>query len=86
MVSQYDTATRDGFYSLDKVVNKRMTMQGLLQSDYAHLKPQFMDLMTGNLRENKVVYFEDFAPGLDYATNAMFRLMNGLKIGKQLVH
>jgi len=85
MISQYDMATNEGLFNLSKIVSKRITMQGFLQSDFAHLVPQFMDLMAGYLKGNKVVYFEDFAQGLDNAPNALCRLMNGSKTGKQLI-
>lgn len=86
MISQYDTVTRgEGLYNLHRIISKRITMQGFLQSDYVHLVPHFMELMAGYMKAQKLVYFEDFAPGLDFAPNALCRLMNGCKIGKQLI-
>ncbi|KAG0610777.1 hypothetical protein M758_7G090600 [Ceratodon purpureus] len=85
MISQYDTDKKDGVFNLYKIISRRITIQGFLQSDYVHLWPKFMELMTGYLNASKVVYFEDFAQGLDNAPNAFCRLMSGEKIGKQII-
>ena len=85
MISQYDTDRKDGVFNLYIIISRRITMQGFLQSDYAHLWPKFMELMVGFVKADKVVYFEDFAQGLDNAPNALCRLMCGAKIGKQIV-
>jgi NADPH-dependent curcumin reductase CurA len=85
MISQYDTDRKDGVFNLFKIISRRITIQGFLQSDYVHLWPKFMELMTEFLTADKVVYFEDFAPGLDNAPNAFCRLMSGAKIGKQII-
>jgi hypothetical protein len=37
------------------------------------------------LKAGKLVYFEDFADGLDNAPNAFYRMLNGSKIGKQII-
>lgn len=75
----------EGLFNLYQIINKRITMQGFLQSDYQHLQPQFMSLMAGYLKEEKLVYLEDFAQGLENAPNAFCRMMTGSKIGKQII-
>lgn len=85
LISQYDQGGQDGVYNLKRIINKRVTLQGFLQSDYLHLEPKFMDHMSKLIKADKLVYFEDFAEGLDNAPNAFCRMMIGSKIGKQVI-
>ncbi|KAG0562119.1 hypothetical protein KC19_9G119900 [Ceratodon purpureus] len=85
LISQFGKEKKDGVSNLYKFISARITMQGFLQSDHLHLMPKFMELMAGYLKANKLVYFEDFADGLDNAPNAFCRMLSGSKIGKQII-
>lgn len=85
LISEYELEQRCGVTNLYKLITRRMTMQGFLQSDYAHLRPKFMSLMSGYLEMKKLVIIEDFAEGLDNAPTAFCKLMDGRNVGKQIV-
>lgn len=85
MISQYNKEEKDGVTNLYNLINRRITMRGFLQSDFIHLRPKFMELMSKYLKANKVVYIEDFADGLENAPAALCRLMKGENTGKQVI-
>ena len=85
LISEYDSEQRDCVTNLYRLITQRVTMQGFLQSDYAHLRPKFMALMSGYLEMKKLVIIEDFAEGLENAPTAFCKLMDGRNVGKQIV-
>ncbi|KAF8642752.1 hypothetical protein HU200_067134 [Digitaria exilis] len=54
-----------GIHNLYTLISKRVEMKGFIQSDYAHLFPQFVDDITKHYRDGKIVYVEDMSVGLE---------------------
>ncbi|KAE8673121.1 Vps51/Vps67 family (components of vesicular transport) protein isoform 1 [Hibiscus syriacus] len=63
----------------------RIRMRGFLQSDYLHKFPQFLEHVTENFKQGKIVYIEDMNEGLETAPAAFVGLFAGINIGKQVI-
>lgn len=85
LISQVNVEEPAGPKNFKRVIYKRITIQGFLQSDYLHLKPPFMELMAKYLKEGQLEYIEDFAEGLDNAPAAFLKLLKGTNVGKQII-
>jgi NADPH-dependent curcumin reductase CurA len=86
LIAQWtDGKAEGGLLNLYQLISKRIRMQGFFQSDYQHLQPKFMELVAGYVKQDKLVYLEDIAQGLENAPDAFCRMMKGSKIGKQII-
>ncbi|CAM8894563.1 unnamed protein product [Rhodiola kirilowii] len=85
MISQNSLSSPQGIQNLYTLIPKRVTMKGFLQSDYVHLFPQFLEHVTSNFKQGKIVYIEDMKHGLENAPAAFVRLFNGTNVGKQVI-
>lgn len=60
-------------------------MQGFLQSDYFDKFPEFLEQVSKNFKEGKIVYIEDMNDGLENGPVAFVGLFSGQNIGKQVI-
>jgi NADPH-dependent curcumin reductase CurA len=85
MVSQHGLTDPVGIHHLFCLVSKRIQMKGFIQSDHLHLFPQFVEGITKNYRDGKIVYVEDMTLGLENGPAAFVGLFSGKNVGKQVV-
>ncbi|XP_039121766.1 2-alkenal reductase (NADP(+)-dependent)-like [Dioscorea cayenensis subsp. rotundata] len=85
MVSLHSYTDTDGIHNLFTLVQKRIRMEGFLQSDYLHLFPNFVECVANYHRQGKIVYLEDIKEGLENAPAAFAGLFTGKNVGKQVV-
>ncbi|HVV18328.1 MAG TPA: NADP-dependent oxidoreductase, partial [Pseudonocardiaceae bacterium] len=86
MISQYNATTPSPApRNLSEIVKKRLTIRGMLVSDHAHLRDQFVREVGGWLREGKLRYQETVVAGLANAPEAFLAMMRGENTGKMLV-
>ncbi|KAM7507717.1 hypothetical protein LguiA_018170 [Lonicera macranthoides] len=86
MVSQHSISNPEGIHNLYNIINKRVRIQGFLQSDYLHLFPRFLKVVSSMYKEGKIVYIEDMNEGLESAPSAFVGLFSGKNVGKQVIH
>jgi NADPH-dependent curcumin reductase len=91
LISQYDEAPQitpgESFAALMRaILVKRITMRGFIITDgFNHRHAEFLDSMSGWLREGKVKYREDVVRGLENAPSAFLGLLAGRNFGKLVV-
>ncbi|KAJ0972231.1 hypothetical protein J5N97_020190 [Dioscorea zingiberensis] len=85
MVSLHAYTDPEGIHNLFTLVQKRIRMEGFLQSDYLHLYPKFVECVANYYRQGKIVYLEDMKEGLENAPAAFIGLFSGKNVGKQVV-
>uniref|UniRef100_A0A0E0MKT8 Enoyl reductase (ER) domain-containing protein n=1 Tax=Oryza punctata TaxID=4537 RepID=A0A0E0MKT8_ORYPU len=85
MISQYNLEHPERVQNLFYIITKRLRIEGFLSFDYNCRYRQFEREMAEYLREEKVIYVEDIAEGLDAAPAALVGLFSGRNIGKQLI-
>lgn len=74
MISQYNLNKPVDIQNLLCLINKRIHMKGFSVRHYFHMYPKFLDTMLPYIGENKIVYIEDMAEGLDYGLAALVGL------------
>lgn len=70
---------------MGKVLIKRLTLRGFIQSDHLERHPDFLKDMAGWIREGKVQYQEDIVEGFESALTAFQGLLEGRNRGKMLI-
>ncbi|KAF8388648.1 hypothetical protein HHK36_027325 [Tetracentron sinense] len=85
MISQHSISNPEGIHNLFVLITKRIRMQGLLQSDFLHLFPDFMKHIISHYKQGKIVYIEDMNEGLESAPAAFVGLFSGKNVGKQVI-
>ncbi|KAJ7553868.1 hypothetical protein O6H91_06G116500 [Diphasiastrum complanatum] len=85
MISQYNLEKPEGVSNLFRIVAKSVRMQGFLVFDYEDLYEEFTERVSGLLKDEKLVYFEDVSEGLEKAPRALIDLFEGKNIGKKIV-
>ncbi|GKD79780.1 NADP(+)-dependent 2-alkenal reductase, partial [Tanacetum coccineum] len=70
MVSQNSRTSVQSFKNMFSLISKRITIKGFLQSDFSHLYPQFLEEITSNYKQGKIVYLENMNDGLESAPAA----------------
>ncbi|KAJ0093787.1 hypothetical protein Patl1_26861 [Pistacia atlantica] len=85
MISQYNLGQPKGVCNLMNIVYKRIHMIGFIVFDYFPQYSKFLEVVLPLIREEKIVYLEDIAEGLENAPAALVGLFNGRNIGKQVV-
>jgi NADPH-dependent curcumin reductase CurA len=68
-----------------EVLVKRLSVQGLIVWDYAHLSSRFLAEVAPLVRRGDIHYLEDVVDGLDAAPAAFIGLLEGRNRGKLLV-
>ncbi|XVE84388.1 hypothetical protein DITRI_Ditri17bG0008500 [Diplodiscus trichospermus] len=85
MISQFNLNHPEGVHNLYHLIIKRIRMEGFLVSDFYHLYPKFLEMVTPQIKEGKIAYVEDIAEGLESAPAALIGLFTSRNVGKQLV-
>ncbi|BBM99271.1 2-alkenal reductase (NADP+) [Marchantia polymorpha subsp. ruderalis] len=83
MVSQYNNVEQDPIYNLNYTVKRRIKIQGFLQSDFVHLRPEFKKTVVEWFKEKKLEYVEDMADGIEKGPAALIGMLAGKNVGKQ---
>ena len=86
MISIYnDTEPKPGPRNMSYIVGKRIKMQGFIVIDFIDLRPQFIEEMTGWVKDGKVKFEETVENGIENAPKAFLNLFAGANTGKMLV-
>lgn len=85
MISQYNLAEPDGIRNLFCLITKRVEMKGFAELDHRAKYPDYLEFAIKNIREQKLVFVEDIAQGLENAASAFAGLFHGRNVGKQII-
>ncbi|NED96618.1 NADP-dependent oxidoreductase [Phytoactinopolyspora alkaliphila] len=86
MISGYNATTPvPAPKNLFQVYGKRLTIRGMLVSDYFHLFPEYVAKAAGWLADGSLRTSETVMEGLDQAPAALLGVLNGANTGKMLV-
>ena len=86
MIAQYnETEPPAAPRNLALLIGKRLTLRGFLVGDHGHLRGQFVQEMSGWLRDGKIAYDETVVDGIENAPEAFLGLLRGQNLGKMLV-
>ncbi len=67
------------------ILTKRLTVRGLLVTDFAALHDDFLRDVSGWMKEGRIKYREDIVDGFENAPRALIGLLRGENFGKLLV-
>lgn len=67
------------------VLFKRLTFRGFIVGDFNAQLPDFLNDMSGWLREGRVKYLEDITEGLENAPRELIALLKGGNFGKKII-
>jgi len=85
-ISGYNDETqRPGPSNLFNVIGKRLTMKGMIVSDWLDRKSEFEEEVGGLFKEGKLKNHETVAKGIDHAVDAFIGLFQGKNVGKMVV-
>ena len=84
MISTYNGAGA-GVNNLFALIYGRITMQGFVASDFAHLSARFASDMTGWLKSGQMKYQETVLDGFERAPEGLIGLFEGRNAGKMIV-
>jgi hypothetical protein len=85
-ISGYNDETpRPGPSNLFNMITKRLTMKGLIVSDWLDRQAEFEKEVGGNFKAGKVKHEETVVKGIDKAVGAFLGLFQGQNIGKMVV-
>lgn len=76
---------RRGPSNLFNVITKRLTMKGLIVTDWLDRQAEFEKEVGGYLREGKLKHKETIVEGIDRAVDAFMGLFQGQNVGKMVV-
>ncbi|MGC1213609.1 MAG: NADP-dependent oxidoreductase [Micromonospora sp.] len=86
MIAQYNASEPPAApRNLALVIGKRLTLRGFLVNDHGHLRDQFVQEMSGWLRDGKISYDETVVDGIENAPEAFLGVLRGENLGKMLV-
>lgn len=85
MISQYNVDQPESMGNLTSLLFKRIHMVGFSVLDHHHLYSKFIETVLPYIKEEKLVYEEDMAEGLESGPAALVGLFSGRNIGKQVV-
>ncbi|GAA1215632.1 NADP-dependent oxidoreductase [Kitasatospora nipponensis] len=85
-IAQYnDTSAPAGPRNLALAIGKRLRLEGMLVSDHAALKPQFVAEVAGWLKDGSLRSEETVVDGVEHAVDAFLGLLRGENTGKMVV-
>lgn len=82
LISEYNSAEKQGLRSLWQILTRRATVHGFLIADYAHRFAEGGAQMAKWLAEGRLRADEDVQEGLENAYAAFMRLFSGANTGK----
>ncbi len=82
LISEYNSAEKQGLRSLWQILTRRATVHGFLIADYAHRFAEGGAQMAKWLAEGRLRSDEDVQEGLENAYAAFMRLFSGANTGK----
>ncbi|MFE0592518.1 NADP-dependent oxidoreductase [Micromonospora echinospora] len=86
MIAQYNaTEPPAAPRNLALVIGKQLTLRGFLVNSYGHLREQFVQEVSGWLREGRLHHDETVVDGIENAPAAFLGLLRGENLGKMLV-
>jgi NADPH-dependent curcumin reductase CurA len=86
MIAQYNSSEPPAApRNLALVIGKRLTLRGFLVGDHGHLRDQFVQEMSGWLRDGRISYDETVVDGIENAPAAFLGVLRGENLGKMLV-
>lgn len=86
MISQYGLKEKYGIHNLFHLITKRIRMEGFADINYWKLYPQYLEWVIPLIRDNKIVYLQDIAKGLESAPAAFSGIFHGKNIGKAVIN
>jgi NADPH-dependent curcumin reductase CurA len=85
-ISSYNAVSAPpGPRNLGLVVGKQLSLRGFIVGSHADLRPEFVEAVSGWLREGRLVARETVVEGLDAAVDAFRALLSGGNTGKMVV-
>ena len=85
-ISRYNEETpQPGPCNLSNITTKRLTMKGLIVSDWLDRRTQFENEVGGYFRAGKLKIRETVVDGIEHAADAFIGLFRGQNIGKMVV-
>jgi NADPH-dependent curcumin reductase len=85
MVAEYNDVTPRPGPSLVAAVRKRLKIQGLIVSDHAALRSEYLAMAAPLVRSGQLKYREDIVEGIDNAPAAFIGLLQGKNFGKLII-
>jgi len=86
MISSYNNESPEpGPSNLSNIVSKRLTMKGLIVSDWFSRRPEFMQEVSGYVKAGKLHHEETVVKGIENAADAFLGLFSGRNSGKMVV-
>jgi NADPH-dependent curcumin reductase CurA len=67
------------------MIGKRLTMKGLIVTDWLDRRTEFEKEVGGYLKAGKLIYKETVVKGIDHAVDAFLGLFRGQNAGKMVV-
>ena len=88
VVSQYDTTSpaRGARGVPGVLIVKSITMRGFLYTDYAQRYDEALQALEGWLDDGSLKVREDILEGLEKAPEGLIGVLNGVNIGKRMIH
>lgn len=84
MISTYN-GDLAGVRNLRSIIYSRVRMEGFVASDFPHLRPAFLEQMTGWLKSGQIKYQETVLEGFERAPEGLIGLFEGRNTGKMLI-
>ena len=80
-----EEAPRPGPFNLFNMITRRLTMKGLIVSDWLDRQVEFEEEIGGLIKAGKVKNHETVVKGINHAVDAFIGLFEGKNIGKMIV-
>jgi NADPH-dependent curcumin reductase CurA len=85
-ISSYNAVSAPpGPRNLGLIVGKQLSLRGFIVGSHADLRPEFVEAVSGWLRDGQLVARETVVEGLDSAVDAFRALLSGGNTGKMVV-
>jgi len=86
MISTYNNeAPQPGPSNLSNMIGKRLTMKGLIVSDWLNRRPEFLQEVSGYVKAGTLHNEETVVKGIENAAEAFIGLFHGANSGKMVV-
>ncbi len=90
LISAYNETTLEGGaiplpILMRAILTKRLTFRGFIVSDFSSQRQEFLQAVSGWIKEGRIKYLEDIVEGLENAPKAFQGLLKGENFGKLIV-